>query len=86
MEKSGAVSVTAPDDWDIRVVWGGLRCNTAPSIRVSGTDTAIETIVIDYGVTVPPGVGCGDELVLHAVDLRISQGSGTNVAVSGRGG
>ena len=86
MEEAGAVRVAAPAGWDLRVVWGASSCQTAPTIRVSGTSTAVTAIEVEYGPK-PPG-DCPDSLELHAVDLRMDPPSAAaGAVVSGhRGG
>lgn len=83
MEAAGALRVTAPEGWDVRVVWGANPCQTRPTIRVRGSATAITAIEVDHGSR--SGSDCGDSLELHAVDLRISPEAATSdIAVSGR--
>ena len=85
MEEAGAVRVTAPEGWDVRVVWGASSCQTAPTIRVSGKPTAVTAVEIEYGPQ-PPG-DCPASLELHAVDLRIDPPSAAaGVVVSGHSG
>lgn len=82
MEAAGALQVTAPEGWDVRVVWGTQPCRTRPTIRVRGSATAITAIEVDHGPL--PG-NCADSLEIHAVDLRISPGAATtDIVVSGR--
>lgn len=83
MEAAGALRVTAPEGWDVRVVWGANPCQTRPTVRVRGSAAAITAIEVDHGSR--SGRDCGDSLELHAVDLRISPDAATSdIAVSGR--
>ena len=83
MEAAGALEVTAPEGWDVRVVWAASPCQTAPIIRVGGTATAITAIEVDHGPR--PRTACDDSLEMHAVDLRIDPASAAaNMVVSGR--
>jgi hypothetical protein len=83
MEATGALEVTAPEGWDVRVVWGANPCQTAPTIRVRGTATTITAIEVDHGPR--PRSGCADSLELHALDLRVDPASAAaDVMVSGR--
>jgi hypothetical protein len=83
MEAAGALQVTAPEGWDVRVVWGTQPCRTRPTIRVHGSATAIAAIEVDHG---PAPGDCADSLEIHAVDLRVSPGTATTgIVVSGRG-
>lgn len=82
MEAAGALQVTAPEGWDVRVVWGTHLCRTQPTIHVRGSATAITAIEVDHGPL--PG-DCGDSLEIHAVDLRVRPGAATtDIVVTGR--
>lgn len=83
MEAAGALRVTPPEGWDVRIVWGANPCQTRPTIRVRGSATAITAIEVDHGPRAASA--CGDSLELHAVDLRIdSAAATTDIVVSGR--
>jgi hypothetical protein len=84
MEERGAVTAQPSPGWNLRIVWGASFCHTAPEVRVRGNAGEVTEVYVDHGPrVVGPYEGCGDALMLHAVDIRAPRSSLSAVTVSG---
>jgi hypothetical protein len=92
IERAGAVVLDPPPGWHIRVAWTAAPCETAPTVRLSGTEGRIATIVVTYGPQVGVDssadvpVDCPASLEVHGIDIKTSRPPGGDIAVSGKGG
>jgi hypothetical protein len=80
--EAGPVVAEAPSGWDLRVVWIGTPCQTAPTVRVDGSDGRITNIHVDYGPSVGLG-SCPSMGVIFGIDLRFSWVVAPGLAVTG---
>lgn len=64
-----AISTEPPEGVDVRVVWTGLPCHVAPTVRVNQEQGRLEVIVQQGAEVTAAGQECPSVEHLHAVDL-----------------